>query len=488
MQTRLERTSRWVHRGLAAASVTATVIAASAIPAAAATTAGQQVTAPMAEAPPAVFGWGFNAEGELGDGTITPRSSPMPVTGLPSGVRQVTVTHLSSAALVADGTVDTWGGNLEGELGDPKVASSGRLLPGEVRGLTGITQISGGSAHMLALASDGTVWAWGRGNEGQLGDGNTAESDLPVKIPGLTGVTQVAAGAQSSYALRSDGTVWSWGNNRHGELGTGTKDTETDVPGQIPGLTGITQIAAGHDVAASDGGLESVFALRSDGTLAGWGYNEFGQLGNGSTADSAVPVTVPGLTGVTQVSSSGIHTLAIAGSNHQVLAWGNNFFGELGNGTFRNSSTPEPIPLTGVTQVSAGQVASAAVRSDGTLLTWGNNDWGQLGRAGSGPQLSPLAVPGLTNVSQVLMGSLFALAIGQPASTVPDLTGLVRSAATQALSIAGLTLGGVHTLIDPTCTSIGKVIIQDPDPGTIVPTGTEVFIWLGARPSRCLPG
>src|SRR5205823_4386993 len=172
--------------------------------------------------------------------------------------------------------------------------------------------------------------------------------------------------------------------------------------GPVPGLTGIIQVAAAGDVS---------YALRSDGTLFAWGG---GILGIGSNTVNTVPVTVP-LAGVTQVATGGADTLAIAGPNHTVYAWGYNFAGEIGNGTQHvQQLTPAQLNLSGVIQVSEGQWASAAIRSDGSLFTWGGNGLFNLGTGGNPDnQLVPAQVIYLSNVSQVALGNEGGLAVGR---------------------------------------------------------------------------
>jgi len=152
-------------------------------------------------------------------------------------------------------------------------------------GLTdGITAIAGGGTHSLALKNDGTVWAWGYNGYGQLGNGGTyTTSNVPVQASGLTGgITAIMGGHHHSLALKNDGTVWAWGYNYYGQLGNGT-NTNSNVPVRVSGLAGITKIAGG--------GLHSL-ALKNDGTVWAWGYNYYGQLGNGIYSASNVPVRV----------------------------------------------------------------------------------------------------------------------------------------------------------------------------------------------------
>ncbi len=414
------RARRGVHVVITFAAAAAAAVAVTAAPATAAPAAAQSVL----PGPPAVFSWGWNQHGEVGDGTTNHRATPGSVLGLPSvhGL-QVAVKQLASAedseacaVLLADGTVYTWGFNAYGELGDGTTTE--RLTPVLVPGLTGITQIAQGADHMLAAGTGGVVWAWGRNDHGQLGDGTTTERTSPVPVPGLTGITQLAAGDNHSLALRSDGTVLSWGRNDYGELGTGTT-VSRPTPGPVPGLTGIIQVAAAGDVS---------YALRSDGTLFAWGG---GIVGIGSNAVNTVPVTVP-LAGVTQVATGGADTLAIAGPSHTVYAWRHNFAGEIGNGTQHvQQLTPAQLNLSGVIQVSEGQWASAAIRSDGSLFTWGANGLFNLGTGGDPDnQLIPAQVSYLGNVSQAVLGYEGGLAAGRyDAAAVPGVIGLSQSEA-----------------------------------------------------------
>jgi alpha-tubulin suppressor-like RCC1 family protein len=323
------RARRGVHVVITLAAVAAAAAAGTAAPAGAAPAAGQTVLPSL----PALFGWGWNTDGEVGDGTTAPRATPVPVLGLPSvhglqvTVKQVvTGNGLSSAVLLGDGTVYTWGENFFGELGDGTTID--RHSPVLVPSLSGITQIARGDHHMLAVGP-GTVWAWGFNGDGQLGDGSTTQRNVPVPVPGLTGITQLAAGASHSLALRSDGTVLSWGSNARGQLGNGTYISRS-FPDVVPGLTGITQVAAGGNAS---------YALRSDGTLFAWGagFEGVGLQGTGDPRAPSVPVAVP-LAGVTQVATSGVDTLAIADPSHTVYAWAPTWKGSSGTGRIPSGS------------------------------------------------------------------------------------------------------------------------------------------------------
>src|SRR5262249_11378416 len=251
--------------------------------------------------------------------------------------------------------------------------------------VTGAVAIAAGNFHSLALKSDSTVWAWGWNGQGQLGNGTFTTARpwgiaTPAQVPGLTGVVAIAAGGHS-LALKPDGAVWAWGDNQYGQLGSGSfTPSAIASPAPVPGLTGVVAISAG-------GGHS--LALKSDGTVWAWGWNSVGQLGSGAFTTSApygsaTPAQVPGLTGAVAISAGGRHSLAIK-SDGTVLAWGNNYHGQLGNGAFtttdpRGIATPAQVPgPTGVGAISAGGSHSLAIKSDGTVWAWGWNGQGQLG-------------------------------------------------------------------------------------------------------------
>ena len=219
-----------------------------------------------------------------------------------TGVVQVAGGSAHSLALKSDGTVWAWGYNVNGQLGDANNGTS-RNTPVQVLNLAGVVQIaSGGIRHSLALKSDGTVWAWGWNIFGQLGDGTNTDRNVPAQVSGLTDMVQIAGGQYHSLAVKSDGTVWSWGRNLDGQLGDGT-DTNSNVPVQALGLTGVVQSAScgfGHSL-----------ALKSDGTVWAWGANSQGQVGDGTTAQRSTPVQVLGLVGMTHIAGGSFHSLAV---------------------------------------------------------------------------------------------------------------------------------------------------------------------------------
>ena len=236
-----------------------------------------------------VWVWGSNIYGQLGNGTTTSSNVPLQVSSL-TGVVAIAAGLNHSLALKKDSTVWAWGSNSWGQLGDG--TTTDRDLPVQVAYLSGATAIAAGKEHSLALKNDSTVWTWGFNSYGQLGNGTgITSSNIPVGVSSLTGVIAIAhGGSHHSLALKNDSTVWAWGRNNYGQLGNGT-NTNSNVPVAVSSLTGVTAISKGE---------QHSLALKSNGTLWAWGNNSFsGALGNGTYTDSNVPVQVMGLCQVT---------------------------------------------------------------------------------------------------------------------------------------------------------------------------------------------
>lgn len=367
-----------------------------------------------------ISAWGENTHWELGAGYKSERSAvPVSVVGL-SAIKAVAATYYSSYALLNDGTVRSWGGNLWGQLGNGTHGESSPT-PAPVTGLTGVTAVAAGGAHVMALLSNGTVATWGANTFGELGNGTTLKgaegvgSEVPLIVPGLTGVVAIAAGGGDDVALLSNGTVVAWGDNTVGQLGDGTT-AEKDVPTPVRGLTGVKAVAIG--------GVSSLgahmLALLNDGTVRAIGGNGFGQLGNGTTTASSSPVTVTGLSGVAAVSASLSHSMALL-QNGQLMSWGNNVNGELGVGSGPEMCGKEPaacskvpvlVGLTDVTRISAGLRFSLAL-SAGKVYAWGLNELGQLGNGTTTTSSLPTPVSNLGGVVDISAGERHSLALIQ---------------------------------------------------------------------------
>ena len=324
--------------------------------------------------------WGSNANGQLGDGTMTNHNSPVAVTGMSGRTSIVAASQFFSLALLNDGLY-AWGVNFSGELGTGTKTTNppyGILTPVAVNGMSsGVTAIAAGSDHSLAVQNGG-AYAWGTNDHGQLGngDGTGASCSSPVAVLGLSsGVTAVAGGHGHSLAVQN-GCAYAWGWNFLGQLGNGTTTDQyisNPDPGTVVGLsTGVTAVAAGYDFS---------LALKNGGVY-GWGDNGYSELGDGTSGNiRTTPVPVSGLSsGVTDIAAGYQHGLAVKGG--AVYAWGGNGWGQVGDGTKTNVATPKRIDaaeLTDIVEVAAGRFSSYALSADGSLWVWGKNDYGQLG-------------------------------------------------------------------------------------------------------------
>ena len=341
-----------------------------------------------------VWAWGDNTYGQLGTGTTTSSTTPVQVSGL-SGATAVAAGDISSAALKSDGSVRTWGYNGDGELGNGTTTSTSS--PVQVSGLSGVTQLAAGNYHVLALKSDGTVVAWGFNYAGELGDGTTTSRTAPVAVNGLAGVVQVAAGglpccAGHSVALKADGTVWTWGYNKHGQLGIGVTGSVITTPTEVSGLSGVIQIAANGD---------NTYALKSDGTVWAWGDDSYGQLGNPSASHIQwTPIQV-NITGAVAIGAGATAAFAIK-ADGSVWSWGDNNTGQLGDGGSCGKTCVTPVQASGLsnaTEVTGGYVHSLAAVTNGTAWAWGENTYGQLGNGTTTVAFKPVQVSNLTGVA-----------------------------------------------------------------------------------------
>jgi alpha-tubulin suppressor-like RCC1 family protein len=287
-----------------------------------------------------IQGWGYNGHGQVGDGSDgNDRSPAVDVIGVTNAIA-VSAGGYHSLALLSNRTVLGWGYNNNGQLGDGTTGGVGNRQPTpvQVSGLTDVIAISGGGHHSLALKSDGSVWAWGLNDHGRLGDGTTIDRLTPVQVVGLSGVIAISAGASHNLAIRADGTLWAWGQNAYGQLGDGTAVAKS-TPVQI--TAGVSAVAAGRDHS---------LALMSDGTVWAWGSNQYGQLGDNTQVDHHLPAPVADLAGVTDIGAGSVHSLAIK-PDGTLWAWGNNGWGQLGDDTETNRLTP--VQVTGLTDVAA---------------------------------------------------------------------------------------------------------------------------------------
>jgi alpha-tubulin suppressor-like RCC1 family protein len=411
--------------------------------------------------------WGDNSAGELGDGTLSVSTTPKAVGGL-KGATAISAGGRHVLALLSNGTVMAWGDDTFGQLGDGKTsANNDAETPVAVTGLTGVTQVSAGGEHSLALLANGTVMAWGDNGDGQLGNGTTTSSDVPVPVTGLTGVTAVSAGEEFSVALLSNGTVMTWGYNGDGQLGNGTY-TNSDVPVPVSGLTGVTAVSAGG---------QHALALMSNGTASAWGENGSGQLGDGSetSGSSNVPVAVVDLTGAVAVAAGYQHSMALLSSG-AIMVWGDNGFNQLGqpNGFPGGiSSSDVPIPVSGVgtaAAIAAGGLFSLALLTNGTVMAWGDGAFGQIGNGTTTGSVTPTAVTGLTGVTALSAGgvSSFALVAATPPTAPKPVTSIWRVAPTPEPNnpavVSDLSLDGVSAASTTDAWAVGTSEVTENRP------------------------
>ena len=300
-----------------------------------------------------------------------------------------------------------WGDNRYGQLGIGTFDTAspfGKAVPTSVTGISNLVGVADGFYHAAAFASDGTVWTWGYDYYGELGLGLfeiTAPfgKSSPTQVPGLTNVTAVAAGTHHTLALKADGTVWSWGWNQFGQLGDGSGANKS-TPIQITSLTNVRAIAAG--------GNHSLI-LKADGSVWAFGSNTYGELGDGTLLLRYTPVRV--LNGAQFIACGQYHSLAIF-SDGTVFAWGSNSNGQLGNGTTVSSKVTVTVQnLTHVVSIVGGAFNSLAIKSDGSVWAWGWNGFGQLGDGTTTDHSTPVAVQNLTDAIAIATGQAHSLAL-----------------------------------------------------------------------------
>ena len=330
----------------------------------------------------AVKCWGLNNSGQLGDGSNDNSNTPVDVSGLSSSVTDIFAGTYHTCALLDTGGVKCWGKNNSGQLGDG--STDDRTTPVDVSGLTsGVADISGGRAHTCALLETGAAKCWGFNCYGQVGDGATDNRTTPVDVTGLSsGVTDISGGEYHTCAVVG-GAAKCWGYNGYGQVGDGTTDMRSS-PVDVSGLgSGVAHVTAGKYRAC---------ALLDTGAVKCWGYNNYGQLGDGSMDTRTSPVDVSGLSsGVTVISAGESHTCAVVGG--AAKCWGNNVGGKIGDGTTDTRTTPVDVSglSSGVTDISSGGYHSCAVVNF-VFKCWGYNNQGQLGDGSNDNSTTPVNV------------------------------------------------------------------------------------------------
>ena len=318
-----------------------------------------------------VWCWGRNSNGQLGDGTTDNKLVPTQVSGPETGVVAVSAGGSHTCAVTEAGELWCWGSNQFGQLGDG--TTMGKYVPTEVTGFgASVVAVSAGSDHTCAVTEAGQLWCWGKNDYSKLGEGTTTNRYVPTQVSGLeTGVVAVSAGWYHTCAVTEAGLLWCWGWNEYGQLGEGTTSSRY-LPAQVTDLAGVVAVSAGavHTCAVTEAGL-----------LWCWGWNEYGQNGDGTTEDMHVPTQVTGFeTGVAAVSAWSVHTCAVTEVGG-LWCWGGNAYGGLGEGTTEDKYVPTQVTglATSVVAVSAGDAYTCAVTEAGGLRCWGYNARGELG-------------------------------------------------------------------------------------------------------------
>ena len=408
-----------------------------------------------------VWAWGENSYGQCGtpnDYAKNGENTPVKVSAL-SNVTAVAGGGYHSLALKSDGTVWAWGGSdYYSQLGNGTTGSS--PTPVQVSSLSSVTAIAGGVDHSLALKSDGTVWAWGYNGDGQLGDGTTTNRNTPVQVSGLSSVIAIAGGGYHSLAMKSDGTVWAWGKDNAGQIGDGGttgSGVYRKTPVQVFNLSKVTVIA---------GGEYHSLAMKSDGTVWFWG-DDYGPTTGTTYVSTLTPVQVSSLSNVTAIVGGKSHSLVLK-SDGTVLAWGSNDFGKLGNGTYTDADRDTPVQvssLSNVIAIAAGFNHSLSLKSDGSVWSWGNNEYGELGDGTNTQRTTPV------QVSNINLGITGTTPTPTPSATATS-TPTPKSSPTPSSTPTPNMVWGPATLLETgTGTASAPMIAVEPN-------GNVMAVWV----------
>lgn len=451
--------------------------------------------------------WGYNIQGRVGDGTVTNKNIPISV--ITGNALQIAAGDTNTCVVLTDNSVKCWGDRTNGAIGDNGLMTGSQTTPVAISGGFNFQQISLGASHACGVTTTGGVKCWGWNANGQLGDNSTTNRKTPVNASGLvSGVLKVEAGGSSTCALLNTGAVKCWGSNISGQLGDGTK-TDRLTPVDVIGLSAqASSISVGYGHACAqlvtnqlqcwgyntnqqigDGylgyvnkptnvtgmangalhgsaGSKHACIVDSSGALNCWGYNNVGQLGDGTTVNRSTPVVVIG-SNVKKVALGSNHSCALK-QDESVWCWGNNFYGNLGVGDNTDRFSPTQVSGlgagSGVKEISAGDQHSCALFGNGTIKCWGGDGSGQLGDDGSLlDRYTPTTVFGISSASHIASGFAYNCAITNNSSQIHcwglndygqigDGTYTLQPTPVQVLNLSGLNMNDISLGRQHSCT------------------------------------
>jgi alpha-tubulin suppressor-like RCC1 family protein len=350
-----------------------------------------------------LWAWGKNDYGQLGNGMTADCPDPVQI-GTATNWQDVSAGDYHSIALTTEGALWAWGYNYYGQLGSGDYAS--KTIPEQEGSHGDWTHISAGRYHTAGIKSDGTLWTWGDNHHGQLGNDSTTKSNVPVQENSHGTWAHVSAGASHTMAIKSDDTLWAWGWNFYGQLGDNST-TDRHVPAQenTGSLWCCVNAGSGHTA-----------AIKNDGTLWSWGINHRGQLGDGSNVFSKKTPAQESTGSDSWMSISVGNDFTIATqTNGSLWGWGINTYGQIGDGTTKHGLVPHQESWTDSDwdKISAGGNHATALKQDGTLWSWGDNGFGQLGDGNTTIRHIPVQRPSTTAWGMVSVGKNFVVALKQ---------------------------------------------------------------------------